>query len=478
MEHKASVEFYINGKFYAVSGEQAFLTVAEFLRYEAGLTGTKIVCAEGDCGACTVLVAQSSGVFQSINSCILPVYQLDGSQIVTVEGIGSSDNLHPTQAAMVEHHGSQCGYCTPGFICSMTSLFDESKKTAKEITKKRASNFLTGNLCRCTGYEPIIEAALSLNKELNSSLSTAERYSSPEVLQRCREIDSRALFITHLGREIFLPVSWEQVLEYRNKYPDAKIVSGATDLMVFENKGKFQVQRLIHLKKVSELAKIIKSGNYIEVFALATLTELEKFLEGKIDSLADLIHVFASPQIKNRGTLVGNIMNGSPIGDLIPPMMALGAELNLVSPTGTRWLSIDSLYRGYRDLAIDSSEIVKSIRFQVPNSFQHFKAYKVSMRKDLDISAVTMAGLFTVNKKSITESRIVIGGVGPTVKRFNELEQYAVGKFLSEDLFVQLGETALQIIQPLSDLRGSLEYRKMLVKNLFKKMYREIEVEL
>lgn len=475
MAYKASVEFYINGKLYSASGEQAFLTVAEFLRYEAGLTGTKIVCAEGDCGACTVLMAQDSGDFQSVNSCILPIYQLDGSQIVTVEGVGSAEKLHPTQTAMVECHGSQCGYCTPGFICSMTSLFDESKKTGKEITEKRASNYLTGNLCRCTGYEPILKAAVSLNGELSNAPSTADKYSTFAILQKCKEIDSKSLLITHNGREVFLPVSWDLALEYKYKYPDAKIVNGATDLLVFENKGKYQPQRLISLKKIPELSKITESSNTIEIFSLATLTEIKNFLEGKVESLANLLHVFASPQIKNRGTLIGNIVNGSPIGDLIPAMMALGAELNLISSTGSLWLPLDQLYRGYRDLAINPDEIVRSIRFHKPNFHQHLKTYKVSLRKDLDISAVTMAALLTLDKNIIKDAVIVLGGVGPTVKRYVELEQFVQGKTLAEGTFTQLGDRALNVVQPISDLRGSQEYRKMLVKNLFKKMYRELE---
>lgn len=468
------------------------MTLSDYLRYEKHLTGTKVVCAEGDCGACTALVASPHDLkhgrlnFRSVNTCILPVLALDGCQVVTVEGVrGDDGSLHPVQKAMFENFGSQCGYCTPGFVCSMTALVEESKLCDRDITEKRAKNFLTGNLCRCTGYEPIVRAATSI--DLGAIETLQARYHDSKKIAALRKQVKTAVAIetpTASGvRRAFLPSTLNEALQLKAKYPSMRIVAGATDLGVAVNKGRTQYDTVMSLQNVAELWKISETKFQTRIAARASLARVQKhFTEGH-GEFDRLMNLFASPQIKNTGTLVGNIVNASPIADAIPFLLVSDAMIEAQCWTAgrasKRLIPIDRFYLGYKKLALKPKEIVTAILLpRAPSSKDSVsKLYKVSLRKDLDISAVTMAARFELHKKKLTTVRLAFGGVGPTVIRLKEVEKLWTGDALDLNKFIELSKTISNYVSPISDVRGSREYRLQLCRNLILKTADELRAE-
>ena len=477
MKSREAIAFYINNERFEITGEQCFLPLADFLRYERSLTGTKIVCAEGDCGACTVLVASVQELegqkfnFRSVNSCILPLLALDGCQIVSVEGLRREHELHPVQKSMIENFGSQCGYCTPGFVCAMTSLLEDSILQKKTITEKRAKNYMTGNLCRCTGYDPIIKAAVALPLD---SETLRERFSDPQRIADLKKIVKLPISIQSESYSVFLPTTIEQAIALKHKYPKICVVAGATDLGVAVNKGRSSYQQVMSLQNISSLWNIKKAKNYFEIPARVSLASLHKYFEKNYPEMVRMLNVFASPQIKNSATLVGNVVNASPIADTIPFLMVQDASVEVRSVKGSRLIPINEFYLGYKKLNLKPNEIVISIRLPFATSEEISKLYKVSLRKDLDIAAVTLAARFRLKEKNITEARIAFGGVGPVVLRLKSVEEKWVGRKFDKSLFSDLAQEISQHVTPLSDVRGSKEYRLLLCRNLLLKMADDI----
>ncbi len=474
------IQFLINGNFHSVQGEKALMPLAQYLRLEANLPGTKIVCSEGDCGACTVLVSRWKTKdwlpFQSINSCIAPVYLFDLASLVTVEGLQNETELNPAQDMMRIHHGGQCGYCTPGMVCSLTALAEKCLSQNKEITEKRARNQLTGNLCRCTGYEPILQSALQI--DLKKWQPLQQRYHPSESKIKFAEIAEQSVEIHSSHKQVHLPANLDQALQIKSTQTDLRLVAGSTDLGVLHNKGKLFVDRAMSLHKIPELSVIEKKGNGLWVGAQVSLTTFEEFCSQEIPELSRLLRVFASPQIKNQGTLTGNILNGSPIGDSIPALLILDAEIHLQSTRGVRKVPLNKLYQGYKQLDLQKDEIALGLLIpSLPAGNWRTKLYKVSVRKDLDISAVTFAAALQIEAGKIQQARIALGGVGPTVQRLPEIETALLGHDFQEDLFLQAGHQAAHLIQPISDLRASEKYRRQVVENLFHKFYTEVSSE-
>jgi xanthine dehydrogenase small subunit len=475
----------INNQRFEIEGDKAFMPLGHFLRNDESLTGTKIVCAEGDCGACTVLIANEVDAngklnFKAVNSCILPLYLIDGAQVVTVEGVGKADgmnvDLHEVQKKMVDCNGAQCGYCTPGFICAMAGVVEKFKTAGKEISQKSAKNYLTGNLCRCTGYGPIIEAMTSV--DLNKAELLSERYHSPEWISEMKTIKERSVEMKLTNKSIFLPVSLSEALNAKAQDQEIRLVAGSTDIGVVVNKGKLSTPKTMALYHIDELRKISHDEKYITVGATVTLTEFEEYVEAHFPEMSNLLHIFASPQIKNQATLIGNVVNASPIADTIPFLMVSDALIELQSIKGTRELVLKDFYIGYKKLNIDPSEIVTRIKIPVLATNEKTRLYKVSMRKDLDISAVTFAARIIFDNKKMTSVKIGLGGVAATVVRLSNIEVSLTGQDFSEDLFTKVSETLGQYIKPLSDLRASSEYRMTVSKNYFKKFAKEISREL
>lgn len=449
------------------------MTVAEYLRYKKGLTGTKVVCSEGDCGACTILVSRMQngklGPYKAINSCISFMYLLDQSHLITVEGLKKNNELHPVQKAMVENHGAQCGFCTPGFICAMASLTEDAKKENFSLEEKKVKNYLTGNLCRCTGYDSIIKSGCSVN--LSSVPELGSFYDDARIEKELSTVKG-SVRLVHGEKSIFLPATVDEaVLEKKEKSP--RLAAGGTDLGVVYNKGKLKLTDVMSLNNISSLYTVEETGTHIVVGARASLDELEKKTAKVFPEFSRNLHVFASPQIKNSGTLIGNMVNASPIGDTIPFLRVAEAEVVLRSVQGERVVNINTFYKGgYKELDLRADEIVTHVR--IPKTQHHYKLYKISGRKDLDISTVTMAMRYSLKNNILEDFSLAIGGVGATVLRMTQIEAKATGQYFNQALFKRLASEVRSSIKPLSDVRGSADFRLTLSHNLLLKFCDEV----
>lgn len=484
---RSEAVFYLNGIRHGVSGEQAGMMLSDYLRYERGLTGTKVVCAEGDCGACSVLHAieipggsPSARTFRPINSCIITVGQLDGSRLLTIEALAENEKLSPAQTAMVESHGSQCGFCTPGFVVAMTGLI-EKKLCAKQksCSLQDAKNAFTGNLCRCTGYQPILDAALSI--DLKQCRPLAARYSTREQSAELARVRKLPLSIETDGFSFFAPRTLREAAQYLRRYPDARLAAAATDLGVAVNKGKLRLRRIVSLHLVDKLyaVKPVKKER-VSVGARVTLTELRDAMKKRVPEFARFLDLFASPQIKNTATLIGNVANGSPIGDTPPFLLVANAVVKIVGPTTKREVPFEKFHLGYRKTALRPGELIAAIEFDVPAKTEALALYKTSQRKDLDISAVNAA--FRIewanrNRTRVKSARIALGGVAATPVRVPAAEKALAALSLDVDTFEESREAVVTLLQssiaPLSDLRGTSAFRRLLVENFFRKFLAE-----
>ncbi len=445
----------INGKTHRIEGDAAFQTLANYLRQDVGATGTKIVCEEGDCGACTVLTRRAADAdYRPVNSCILNLAQLDGSSIVTVEGLSETKTvLHPVQEAMVQCHGAQCGYCTPGFVMAMAGMFE----VCDRVNEKQIRDGLTGNLCRCTGYEPIIKAALSVDGA-----------SAAKMRDRYPELPDAGDSVT-VGR-FCAPATLDEAISFKRGHPGCTIVQGGTDVGVWVNKRNYAAPAMLSLSKIASLNELREEDGVIVVGANTTLADFETFITGRIPQLAGIMAIFGSPQIKNAGTLVGNIANGSPIGDTLPYLFVAGAMLELND--GARSVPIDRFYLGYRKFDLHPDEIITRVRISIVHDT--LKLYKVSRRKDLDISAFTAAIRLAMTGDRIDRAGIAYGGVAPTVIRLPRTEAFLAGKSATLDTFEHAGRIARDEIKPISDVRGSADYRLQLAENIMAKFWYEV----
>lgn len=472
------IVFYLNGNRKEVGAREASMMFAEYLRYDQGLTGTKIVCAEGDCGACSVLryfphvKGTDTNNYLPINSCITLVAQLDGSSLVTVDALKKKNELHESQKAMVECHGSQCGFCTPGFVMAITGLVEEklAKKDFK-MDEQEAKNCMTGNLCRCTGYQPIVNAAMSIDLEKCEGLK--ERFYSERQEVELTKIFSESVLLESDEFFYFAPKTLKEALNYLKDFPDTKIVASATDLGVVHNKRKTQLTRLLSLQLISELYKVEVSGSEVKLGARVTHTEFRHSMKDILPEFANYLDIFASPQIKNIGTIVGNIANASPIGDTPPAFLALNATVCVVGPKGEREIPMSKFFLAYRKTALEHGEIITSVKFKLPSKNSSVKFYKNSNRKDLDISAVNFAIKVEwkdESKKEIMDVTMAAGGVAATPLRLIQTETALKNNFDIEAAV----KTLHSEFNPLSDVRASSAYRHVLVENFFRRFFADV----
>ncbi|HEX7153024.1 MAG TPA: FAD binding domain-containing protein [Thermoanaerobaculia bacterium] len=459
--------FYLNGKPQRVVGRAAFQTLSRFLRYGQRATGTKIVCEEGDCGACTVLVGRvenGSLKYRPINSCIQFLFQLDLTHVVTVEGLAPYGSLNAVQEAMVRCHGAQCGYCTPGFIVAMTAMFEETAKPC-EADVRRA---VTGNLCRCTGYEPIVKAGVETDTAKMQRIE--ELYPSATMLRKFAGISGEAVRIDNF----FKPSDMASAIAFKAEHPKCVIVQGATDFGVWCTKRNFVPEAVLSLSGIEGLGDITLDDGTLAVGGRASLAQFESFVRDLVPQLAPVMDRFGSPQIKNAGTLAGNIANASPIADSLPFLYVTGAQLELTGKSGMRTVAIDAFYKGYKTLDLQPDEIITRILIPLPKSGDTLRLYKVSKRSHLDISSFTAAMLLRRDDSRIGNIRIAYGGVGPVVLRLPKTEAFLSGKPFALDVLHEAGTIARDEITPLSDVRGSRDFRLQLAENVLKKFYYDV----
>ena len=452
---------HINGVPHRIGAPQAFETLSRFLRYDQRATGTKIVCEEGDCGACTVLVGRrENGTlrYRPINSCIQFLFQLDGTHIVTVEGLARGGALTPVQDAMVRCHGAQCGYCTPGFIMAMAGMYEcTSQPTEGDV---RAA--LTGNLCRCTGYTSIIKAAL----EATDQPKIEQLYPSESIRAHEREE-------VRIGN-FYKPVDLESAIRFKSEHPKCVIVQGATDFGVWCNKRGFVAEALLSLDGIEGLGDIRHEDGALIVGGRASLADFEVAVREIVPELAPIMDRFGSPQIKNAGTLAGNIANASPIADTLPFLFVTNASLELTGLSGTRTVAIADFYLGYKTLDLKPDEIITRIVIPLPSKSETLRLYKISKRSHLDISSFTAAMLMRRNDGRVDSIRIAYGGVAPIVLRLPKTEQFLAGKTLARETFAEAGEIARGEVAPISDVRGSRDFRLQLAENVLQRFYYDL----
>ena len=477
---RKKILFYLNGKRHEADAREGSMMLADYLRYDRCLTGTKIVCAEGDCGACSVLryfphiKSSDTESYQTINSCITLVAQLDGSSLVTVDALKDKEELHETQRAMMECHGSQCGFCTPGFVMALTGLVEEKKcRGEKSIDSTEAKNALTGNLCRCTGYGPIITAATSI--DLKKCQGLKERFYSDHQEKELISAYSEGALLESEDFSFFAPKTIQEALDYLQKHSEVRILASGTDLGVVHNKRKITLNKVLSLHLIPELYEVKEDAGVVSLGARVSHTEFRHFIKDRIPEFARYLDVFASPQIKNIGTIVGNIANASPIGDTPPALLALDASVVIQGPKGQREIKLSKFFLAYRKTALEAGDIITHLKFPLPSKNTEIKFYKYANRKDLDISAVNFAVSVKFKddaRSGIEDIRIAAGGVGPTPMRFIKAEDFLKS---STDI-----DQALSIMHteftPLSDLRASSAYRHVLVENFFRKFAQEVRL--
>lgn len=475
----------VNGTVHEVRGPAAFAPLSDFLRYDNALTGTKIVCEEGDCGACTVLVGrleEGAMRYRPVNSCIQLLFQLDGCHVITVEAFKQGGRLSPVQEAMVTEHGAQCGFCTPGFVTAMHGLLEEracgfgtGRPVASSPTDEDWRVGLTGNLCRCTGYEPILRACRRIDPR--DVVRAAELFPGSPATEMARRALTEGLELqcSRDGQRlsVFMPTTLAEALRLRSAHPDAVVVAGATDLGVQINKRRTDPAKFLGLGLVDELRRLEASGGAIHVGAGVIWSELERLCESAAPEFARVLSVFASPQIKNVGTLVGNVVNASPIADSLPFLFVVDAAVLIASPSGSREVNINHFYQGYKKKDLRPDELVTGIRIPIPAREDSLRLYKVSRRRDLDISAFTAAIRLRRNGVGIAEARVAYGGVAGVVLRLPKTEGSLVGRPFEESTFREAGRLARSEITPISDVRGSAEYRLALAENILVRFYEE-----
>jgi xanthine dehydrogenase small subunit len=457
----------VNGVPHRIGGAAAFQTLSRFLRYDQRATGTKIVCEEGDCGACTVLVGRREGDrlhYRPINSCIQFLFQLDGAHVVTVEGLARGGELTPVQEAMVRCHGAQCGYCTPGFVMALAGMFEEGFRDARAA--------LTGNLCRCTGYESIIRAA-----ECASEQPMVDAIHPPgPILEAIRSVEREPVRIDSLNGSFFngsffRPTRLDDAIAFKAENPKTVIVQGATDFGVWRNKRGFESGAVLSLDGVDGLGDVTFDDGMLVVGGRASLAQLESAVRDRVPELARIMDRFGSPQIKNAGTLAGNIANASPIADTLPFLFVMRASLELTGAAGSRVVPIGSFYKGYKSLDLGADEIITRILIPLPAEGETLRLYKISKRSHLDISSFTAAMLMTRTDGRIDAMRVAYGGVAPVVMRLPKTEEFLAGRPIALETFARAGEIARGEVSPISDVRGTKEYRLQLAANLMQKFY-------
>jgi xanthine dehydrogenase small subunit len=463
---QVSRQAYLMGTRFLLNGEPqvadtcATTTLLDWLREEKRLTGTKEGCNEGDCGACTVMVTDPDGTARALNACILFLPQLEGRAVRTVEGIAGPDGtLHPVQQAMIDHHGSQCGFCTPGFVVSMA--------VAHLNGRTDHDDQLAGNLCRCTGYAPIVRAAEAAKTAPVPDWMRADAKAlSDPSLDFPRAPTSGAL-------PPACPTSADALADWYEAHPDGTLIAGATDVGLWVTKGLRELSPVAFLNQCADLRGIAVDGETIRIGAMTSIADLGAFMADRHPSFAELIRRYGSVQVRNAATIGGNIANGSPIGDSPPALIALGATLHLRKGAARRALPLEEFFLDYGKQDRAPGEFVEAIT--LPVQPDHLSCHKLSKRFDQDISAVCGCFNITVEAGTVTAARIAFGGMAGIPKRAAHVEQALTGQPWTKAT-VRIAQTAFaEDFTPLSDMRASADYRLRAAQGMLMRHFLETQ---
>jgi len=467
------IRFVHRGGVVEVQGADTTRTVLDWLREDARCTGTKEGCAEGDCGACTVLVGEKQGdgvAWKNVNACIQFLPMLDGKALLTVDDLKTLNGgaLHPAQQAMVDCHGSQCGFCTPGFVMSMVQVYERDAGKAAPSRQQLADD-LAGNLCRCTGYRPILDAAQRMFELPPCKLDAAPIAEALDTLAA----DAPLALTDAQGSCAFVPRTVAQLAMLRETHPDARLLGGATDIGLWVNKQHKALPLLIATSGVDEMRRIEhRDDGVLSIGAAASLEDAWSALARRHPELTEMWLRFASPPVRHAGTLGGNIANGSPIGDGAPVLMALDASLLLRQGRATRRVRLDAFYLDYMTNVLQPGEFVQAIEVPAP-SFTQLRAYKMSKRFDSDISGLSAGLALTLDGTTVRDARFAFGGMAAVVRRAAQAEAAVRGQPWNQGSAEAAATALARDFAPISDLRASASYRQRVAANLLRRFWLE-----
>ena len=482
------IRFFHCGAIVEVSHAAPTRTLLDWLREDARCTGTKEGCNEGDCGACTVVIGEAAAPgdpaavrgmsLKTVNACIQFLPTLDGKALFTVEDLKAMNKaaLHPVQQAMVECHGSQCGFCTPGFVMSLWSAYEHhqsgSKGTTPVPTRQQLADELSGNLCRCTGYRPILDAGQRMFDLPAVALDTAP------ALAALKRIASDATFEYSSGTErFFAPTTLPEFAALREAMPQAQLLAGSTDIGLWVNKQFRPLGDIIFVGNVAEMKLIALSDTELTIGAAVSLDAAWRALAQRWPALTDVWLRFASPPIRNAGTMGGNVANGSPIGDAAPVLMALDAQVELRRGARVRRMALTDFYTGYMTNEMQAGEFVQALIVPLNGPARELRAYKISKRFDCDISALCAGLAIELEDNTVSTVRLAYGGMAATVKRAAQAEAALVSQPWTQ-ASVRAAQAALaQDFAPLSDMRASAAYRLQVAQNLLQRFWLETRAE-
>ncbi len=484
-----AIRYLLDGEVRTVANVGPTRTVLQHLREDLGRTGTKEGCAEGDCGACTVVLAELDGKrvrYRSVNACIQFLPTLDGRALFTVESLKdrTTGALHPVQQALADGHGSQCGFCTPGFVMSLFALY----KTVPDPDRRTINDALAGNLCRCTGYRPIVDAARAMyalgaalpaaqQDALRAPAAARARAAARGEAALVRALTSlrrrKGMTLAHAGGAFHAPRTADELAALRERLPDARLLAGGTDIGLWVTKQQRRLGDLIYLGNVADLQRIETTDTHVEIGAAVSLTDAFGALDRHYPALRELWRRFASPPIRNAGTLAGNIANGSPIGDSMPPLIALGASVVLRKGGSRRELPLEDLYLAYQKTALAPGEFVERVRVPRPRPGVRLAAYKVSKRFDQDISAVCAAFALDLEGDTVRAARVAFGGMAATPRRAAACEAALTGRPWTAATCETAAAALAEDYTPITDMRASAAYRLAVAQNLLRKFHLE-----
>ncbi len=486
-----TIRFIRRGQIVTLANVPPSRTLLEVLREDLGSTGTKEGCGEGDCGACTVVLGEAVDgriVYRAINACIRLAHSIDGLALWTAEDLAADPlirtaagsetaGLHPVQEALVQCHGSQCGFCTPGFAMSLFGLY-QNRKPGTPVTRDDAATALSGNLCRCTGYRPILDAAEAMADYPARAVNEAELLLKLKQLVAIQRWDS-----AHSTRKkaYLTPQDLPELLALRRKHPDAQIVAGCTDVGLWVTKQHRDFSQVLDLTRVAELRRVERYPHHIAIGAAVPLTDAFAALVADRPQLLGFTRRFAGLPVRNSGTLGGNVANGSPIGDSMPLLIALGANVVLMSQrrgkTVSRELRLEDLYTGYRQNVMAKDEVLAWIKVPLPQDGEFLRAYKISKRFEDDISAVCLSICLQLDDGRIRRASIGAGGVAATPARARRTEAALIGHAPDGATFEGAARALQAEFEPISDMRASAAYRRELLGSLVRRFALELRGE-